>query len=517
MTDPKAIHPDSGRGWWEELTRERSTMMSRKEAYARATIPSTLPDKNYNVLNDQLSNGATSLGNQGATNVVNKLMLALFAPGLSFFKLEMVAKAKAEFLQQMQMQDDSLLTDVLAEGEREAGRAFEQSGSRPALYEGLAGLVCVGDVLMDLSDTAAISFITLHDYAVKRNRKGKVLRLIFREKTRVDDLEKEAQSEYRKAMPMAKMHDKVTIYTCIKLVSGMYRSTVWVDDVKLSIRHSGKWKEDTLPWRALTWRLPIGQDYGVSLAEDYANDLATHDMVSESMADGGVLASQFRWACNPTGVTQPEDVENSRNGSVIAANSNDLELIFANMGQQLQTVIAVEEVYARRIGRGFLLNTAVTRNAERVTVEEVRMQAQELETSFGGVYSRMSMDMQGPISRWTLRKADISIQGTKIEPTIITGLDALSRTAEQQRLMGFLQDVLNLSNIPPETRIMLNEQPIISDMAAGRGVDRRKYVADPETVARRRQEQAQAQANAQATEAGIQAGAQQMVNEDQAQ
>lgn len=504
---------DGGRGIWDSMTRDRGSMMSRKERLAEATIPSTLPDKNYQVKNEALTNGSSSLGTQGATNIVNKLMLAMFAPGVSFMKLELAAAEKAKFIEQLQLKDDSILTDVLAEGEREALRVLEQSGSRPALYEGLSALVCVGDVLMDLSDTAVISFISLRDYAVERNRKGLVLRLVFREITRVQDLEDEAEKEYRNAVPTCKARDKVTVYTTVRFTRGMYRSTVYVEDVELSARHSGKWKPENLPWRALTWRLPLGQDYGVSLAEDYSNDLGTHDVISEAMADGSVLAAQFRWACNPGGITQPEDVTGGQNGDVIPADPNDLKLIFANIGSQLQTIQSIEEVYARRLGRGFLMNTAVTRNSERTTAEEVRIQAIELEQSLGGVYSRLAIDMQAPIARWQLKAANINIRGTKISPTIITGLDALSRSAELQRMMGFLGDVATLAEIPAETREMLNEEPIISDMAAGRGVNRTKYVASIDVINQRRQDRAQAEANQAAVQTGVEAGMQQQVNQ----
>lgn len=505
--------PNSGRGQWESLTATRSSMISRKEAQAAATIPSVLPDDNYNVENEALTNGSTSLGAQGATNIVNKLMLAMFAPGISFMKLSLAEDYKRDLMAEMGLTDDAILTDILAAGERSAMEAFEQSGSRPALFEGLASLTCVGDVMMDLSDDAAISFIPIHDYAVKRNRKGRVIRQVHREKTTVQDLEPEAQAEYRRAVPYCKHDDDVTIYTVVKLVRGMYRSTVWVEDVQLSQRHSGKWTPENMPFRALTWRLPMGQSYGVSLAEDYSNDLGTHDMISEALSDGAVLASQFRWACNPSGLTQPEDVERSSNGAVIPANKNDLDLVFANIGQQLATVIQIEDVFARRIGRGFLMNTAVTRNAERVTVEEVRIQAQELETSLGGVYSRLAIDMQAPIARWMLRAADISVKGTKIKPTVITGLDALSRTAELERLMGFLNDVTALSGIPPETRDLLNEEPIISAIAAGRGVSRTDYVASKEAVAERRQAREQELANRQAVQAGVNAGTAQLAQQ----
>lgn len=496
---------------WGQMTSGRGTMLDRKQRLAEMTIPSALPDSNYNGQTDALTNGASSLGAQGATNIINKLMLAMFAPGISFLRLDLEAAAKQKFLEQLNLQDDSLLTDVLANGEREAMKTLEQSGSRPHIYEGLAHLVVVGDVLMDLSDTAVISFISVRDYAVKRNRKGKVLRLVFCEKVRVMDLEDEAKTEYTRAQPECRYDDEVTIYTVVKWVKGMYRSTVWIEDVQLSTRHSGKWTEENMPYRALTWRLPVGQDYGVSLAEDYANDLVIHDAVSESLADGAVLASQFRWACNPGGMTDPSVVEQGANGSVVPASKGDLSLIFANIGTQLSSVSSVEELYSRRLGRGFLMNTAVTRNAERVTVEEMRIQANELEGSLGGVYSRLAIDMQGPIARWSLRRANIAIKGTKIQPTIITGLDALSRSADLERLLGFLSDVSNLSSLPPEIRMRLNEGPILSDMAAGRGVDRGKYVASEEVYQQRLQQQAEQQMEQQAVQTGVEAGAQQAI------
>ena len=68
--------------------------------------------------------------------------------------------------------------------------------------------------------------------------------------------------------------------------------------------------------------------------------------------------------------------------------------------------------------------------------------------------------------------------------------------------MGFLQDITNLSALPPEIRARLNEGPIIADMAAGRGVDRGKYVASDEEYQARMQQQADQQLAQQAAQAG---------------
>ena len=60
----------------------------------------------------------------------------------------------------------------------------------------------------------------------------------------------------------------------------------------------------------------------------------------------------------------------------------------------------------RRLGAAFLLNTAVTRDAERVTAQEIRMQAQELESSLGGVYSRLANELQLPLAKRLLQEID---------------------------------------------------------------------------------------------------------------
>jgi hypothetical protein len=210
-----------------------------------------------------------------------------------------------------------------------------------------------------------------------------------------------------------------------------------------------------------------------------------------------VLASQFRWLQNPGGITRPEDFAQSRNGEVIPGVNGDLTLVVANIGQQLASVMQIGQVYQQRIGAGFLMNSAVTRQAERVTAEEIRLQAIELEQSLGGVYSRLSRDIQQPLVRWLMKKIDLSLKGTKITPVVVTGLDALSRNADLERLLMFLQDVTNLSGINPEQRLMLNEGNIIADFAAGRGVSKTRYVASDDEIRQRQQAISDAQAQAQ--------------------
>ena len=83
------------------------------------------------------------------------------------------------------------------------------------------------------------------------------------------------------------------------------------------------------------------------------------------------------------------------------------------------------------------------RNAERVTAEEIRMLGQELESALGGLYSLLSTELQLPMvtrlmdvmgKKKTLPKLPKDI----VKPVIITGVEALGRGNDLQKLDLFL-------------------------------------------------------------------------------
>lgn len=471
---------------FEALDGDRQVMIDRFERLAQLTIPSVLPDEDYQTEQDQLTNGFSSLGSQCVTHLSNKLMNAMFAPSRPFFRLGMSDEKLAGLAANLGVPEGDI-TDALAQGERTAMAELEREGCRESLYEGMAHLVELGNVLMDMSGDELV-FTGIRDYVVRRNAKGVVVCIVIRETVRFEDLEDEVQRAYEAAGYACPYDKDVCTYKRIKLVKGMYRESFWVENVDMGKDYAGKYKPENLPYRALTWRLPLRQHYGVGRVEEYANDFAAYDQISEASADGAILASQFKWLANPGGITRPEDMSQSRNGDVIPGVKGDLELVFANIGQQLQTVQAIGNEYKQRLGAGFLLSSAVTRQAERVTAEEIRMQIMELEGSLGGVYSRLALSIQGPLATWLLKKAKVNIKGTAIKPTVITGLDALSRNGDLERMRAFLSDVAALDNVQPTTRAVLNIDNIVSDMAAGNGVDKGKYILSQE------QQQANAQA-----------------------
>jgi hypothetical protein len=294
-----------------------------------------------------------------------------------------------------------------------------------------------------------------------------------------------------------------------KWANKVWTLTQHVDQHDLGAEFTQDWKdEDKFPIHPLVWDLADEHDYGTGLVEDYAGDFGTLSTLSEAEVKAAILSSDYRWLANPAGITDIAQFKNSQTGDVLAGKKDDLTLVSLVNGGALEQLGKAADKYIRRIGMAFLLGTAVTRDAERVTAEEIRMQATELETALGGVYSRLAVDLQLPLVRWLLGQTKIDISGTSLVPTITTGLAALSRAADAQALVTFLQDLAGVAQMPPDVLARLQLSAVLATLAAARGIDSAKYVKPEEQVQQELKAQQDAQQNAVAQQEVAKAGAQ---------
>jgi hypothetical protein len=97
----------------------------------------------------------------------------------------------------------------------------------------------------------------------------------------------------------------------------------------------------------------------------------------------------------------------------------------------------------QRLSFIFLLNSSVQRSGERVTAEEIRLMAQELEFSFGGTYSLLAETLQLPLVKFVLNrlKKDPMFPPVpdSLSPQIVTGISALARNSEAAAFDSMLQ------------------------------------------------------------------------------
>jgi hypothetical protein len=492
---------NSASGIFAALDGLRTSFLTRVERYAALTIPKVLLPKGINHEATDQAHDYQSIGAQATNHVVNKLMLALFAPSRPFIKLVVGKKTKAQ-LAKLRM-TETQLDAVLAQGERDAVKELDVRAQRPKLYQLLRHLVVAGNALLYLAKDG-MRVIGLRNFVVKRNIKGDVLCLVICEKVNFDELEPAIVK-----LLQARFTDdtQVNFYKWIKRESnGSYSMTQWVNEIRLPIEYDGRWPEEKLPYRVLTWDLSDEANYGTGLVEEYIGDFEALSSLSESVVDGAILGSEYRWMVNPTGMTSIEDVKASQNGDALPGLPTDMSPTQGGNPEAIKVAMGVLEGYERRVSRGFLMGSAVIRDAERVTQEEVRLTANELETAYGGVYSTLAAGLQLPVALWLFDRIGQPIAGSDLRVTVVTGLDALSRNGDLENFRLAMSDMATLENVPETLRAKLKMEEIAAFVGQGRGIDLLRFVmTDAEFAATQQEAAANRVAETVTTEAGVSA------------
>lgn len=454
----------TAQGRWAELSGKRHGFISRCEQYAAYTLPKICPPDDYDQNSHELSHDFQAVGAQATNHLANKIILALFAPSRPFFRADPDDNTRREL--EAQQVTETAVAQVLALAEKAAVQKLDQMAIRPKMYEVIKHLIITGNVLLFL-DKVNTRVMGLKKYVVRRNASGKVVEIIIGDRVRVDELEQDVQAAIKEKRPDVEVNHYRWI---VRDANGDYRMTQWVDAEKLVERFDGKWPENKLPYRALTWDLSDGADYGTGLVEDYRADFAGLSALSRAQVIGAVLASEFRWLVNPAGMTKPEDLEGSANGAALPGQEGDITLIQTGKSADLQTTLAIGAEYVNRISRGFLLGASLIRNAERVTAEEIRLLANELETALGGAYSRLAVDIQMPMALWLMDMIGLTMNGSGFTPTVVTGLDALSRSGDLEELKALFGDLAMLGSLPEPLLARLKLDEVMKAFASARRV-----------------------------------------------
>lgn len=477
----------------------RGDLLQRCERYAGWTIPTVFPSETL-VEGEEMQLDYQSVGAQAVTNLSNKIMMALFQPSRPFFRMNLSPEQNAEVLGTGVK--PAQLEAALAEAERAAMKSLNATNARIIMHDVMQQLIITGNSLIhipaDLKEP--MGAYSIRDYMMKRDLRGRVTKLIIRETKAVAGLSDEL-ADIAKAAKFDE-DSEVSIYTGVQLV-GENRYLVWQELEDLCYCHVkvGVYKRDSLPWIPLTWNLARGKDYGTGLVELYSGDFHKLSTLSESIVDYTVTMTDIKNLVNPAGMTDVREISESPSGAYVHGREEDIFVHQPQVANVSDFLTSQFDSTARRIGAAFLLTSAVTRDAERVTAVEIRQQAQELESSLGGVYTRLATELQLPLAKRLLKNLDPMFKD--IEPVIVTGLESLSRNSELDNFRAFMQDMVVLTDVPDEVKIWMNFGNVLAVLGAGHGVDYKKFLKDEKAV----EQEKQAAMQAQAQQAGMEAGA----------
>lgn len=489
---------------YNRLKNDRESYTTRAQNNAALTIPALFP-KESDTGSTAYATPNQSIGARGLNNLASKLMLALFPVGTPFFKLNVSELAVKE-----QSGDPAALTEIasgLAMVERICQNYMESNSYRPALFDALRQLIIAGNVLAyiprpDGDKGAALKVYKLLQYVVERDTYDNILQIVTLDKMARGALPESLQS-VNEGEDIA-LSEEVEIYTHIYWDSEQdkYLSYQEVDGEKID-GTEGDYPKDGLPWIAVRFMKLAGEDYGRSFVEEYYGDLKSLENLYEAMIKMSMIAAKVLFLVNPNGVTQVRRVAKADTGAFVAGRKQDIEVMQLEKQADFKVAKSMADDITSRLSYAFMLNSAVQRSGDRVTAEEVRYVAGELEDTLGGVYSLLSQELQLPLVQSLL----IELQATSkipnlpqeaVEPAISTGLEALGRGHDMQKINEFIAAMTQAAALAQDPDI--NGSELKLRMINALGMDSTNLLYTEE-----QKQQAQAQ---QVAQEGMSAGAQ---------
>jgi hypothetical protein len=395
------------------------------------------------------------------------LLLALLPPNSPFFRQKIDDQTVLELSQDEAAK--AAVEQAISQREIAIVEEIEAHGIRIPSFEMLKHLVVTGNGLIYLEDDGTLCFYRLDQYVCKRDPKGNVLEIVLHERVSPMCLPEDIQAQLQKKE--SKVEEIVDLYTRILRTKENYAVSQEAAGVPLP-GSAGTYPLDKSPWRPLRWAAVSGEDYGRGLVEEYMGDLQSLEVLTQAIVEGSAAAARLVFLVS-SGTTRVKDLQDAPNCGFVAGNRDDVHPLQTEKFADLRVAQETSDRLEKRLSAAFMLNESVSRPAERVTAEEIRYMARELEDSFGGVYSVLSQDLQMFLVKQTQDRMEKArtlprLPKDSVKITIITGLDALGRSHDLTKLNAFMQE---MEPVKDQLIPRLNFLNFANRAAAGTGVD----------------------------------------------
>jgi len=497
----------------------RWSKLERSRYCASLTIPSLLPPQGWTE-QSQLPQPFSSIPARGVTAMASRMLSALLPLNdMPFFKFEMGSGIEPEV--EVQVYLSNLSQQVYTK--------LSAGNLRETIYQALQHLIVIGDVCIIMDDDMNFRVVRLDRYVCRRDVYGEVEECIMVEYESLPEAMNSDDYLMSSSEGMDNRQGYKEVYMRIVVKDGVWTITRQDADGN-ALQGGGEYT--TPPFIMLRWVGVPGENYGRSHCEDLIGDIKTLEGFTEGLINGISAASLFWQGVDPTGITEIDDLAGSPSGSFVASRPNEVFTISPaqTMNPQIGATQTGVDILRKEIGRAFLLDSASIPQGERVTATAVRMIGQELEHVLGGAFSAIARDLMEPIVRRTVflmttnseideRLQDMFTEEGMLGVSIVTGLQALSRDSDLQKLMQMGEMVRNL---PEAAAAMFRWDEYGRALISSLGFNAQQWIKTEEDVKQEQMEIAQAQAQIQGsadrttmvnqavTEGGLQAAMQDM-------
>lgn len=478
---------------YQDLKQDRQPYLDKAKEAAKYTIPSLIADKDTqkqtrrNVKIIETPN--QSVGADGVNNLSAKITTTMLPPNQTFFKFSMdkstiANQATVEGADKSKFEQDvnkglSIIEAALLDYQ-------EQSGDRVCVGEAIKHQLVAGNVFLVHDPKDGLRYYPLDRFVVKRDYCGNVIKAITEETVGFYALPKKIQEEVliKVLEKKAKKNDKsdlrledeeLTLYTGFKRDGKYWIVTQEVEGVKLET--DGKYPAEICPFMALRYTAIDGESYGRGLIEEYIGDISYLDTLSLAIKQASLAGSKLVMLVSPNGLTKIKHLSEAKNGGFALGRIEDVQPLQANKYYDLQVAQAEADKIERRLNRIFVMKAAIQRQAERVTAEEIRVMAQDLEEALGNYYSIMCKEFQKAYVKITFHHMKKEkgkalpdlVRDKAIKLTVTTGLEALGRSSDLNKLVTFWDLMGKVA--PLAAQLGGKVEPIANTIAASLNLD----------------------------------------------
>lgn len=490
---------------WTTEDSKRTNILERARTCAALTKPWVLPPLGQTE-DAKLPENYQSVGSRGITNLVGKMLLALFPPDTPWFRLELAPeilydpridpKAVERVKQILFLQELLIQATIESAGVKGKKRPNRRCGFRTAKLTSLTQLMVTGDTLERLMDDYRLRVFRRDQYVTCRDSCGDVLYHVIKES--IDPLSL-SDAHFEKSKLDRDVVEKKSVR---ERMIDLYTAPEWQPQTKqwkISQEVNGheiNVSEETIsPFFSTAMELSPGENYGRGFIELNLGDLSSMDELEKRLLQFADLASKFHPAIDDASNVKDEDLARPsgsvlRGARVVGGQIQDIAFLKIDKYPDFKVVYDTAEKKRKDLGGAMLIESDVTPRGERVTRYQASRIAQELEGTLGGFYAPIADEQQQPL----LERCIYQLKRDNAMPLMpddtyrtvsLTGLAALSREIKADKI---LEVATVATQLGPNGLAKVEPGVLIDVLARYRGVHEPGLIKSNEQVAAEQQQ-----------------------------
>jgi len=406
--------------YYKKMEPDRSPYEDSAEKLAKLTIPALMRDRSWSSTSTTPDDYAQSYGARLVNSLKSRLGVSLFPHNSSAFRFT----PSAELLSDARNNGtDEELTRAISKAQNDITLHLEALNTRNTIFNVLEHLIVTSSVVLEKkANSKGYKVHTLRNFVVSLDDVGKEYKICVKEILR----------KLPEGVTPAKEKDEYEVYTQIEEVE----DNKWVLKQEIDgeiVGNEVTYTDKTRPFAYQGWVWSQGDFYHRPYCDDYIGDLKALNVLAKVITKGAVISSKnLTMVDERTGRTRLRDVVRAPNGGVIQGRADDVTSFQHNKNYDYQVAQQSLAELKQELAVTFLMTNGMRRDAERVTAEEIRMISQEAENSLASVYSMISNSLIKRMVYWAMD--DLGIKDNELDINIVTGLDALGRQAQAQKI-----------------------------------------------------------------------------------